>query len=108
MNFIVANNKAAGDKSYSAMFGNRPGDIQNRYHSLNLLTGDLAGYQVESASWHLSGYTVTLKNGNLKKFQTVILDGPWIFYSGNVLAKTDINLNVKSNGQSIATEKFSI
>ena len=35
MNFIVANNAASGDKSYTAMFGNRAGDIQNRFHSLN-------------------------------------------------------------------------
>jgi len=108
MNFIVANNAATGDKSYTAMFGNRAGDIQNRFHSLNTLTGDLSGYQVDSASWHLSGYTVTLKNGNLKKFQTVILDGPWVFYSGDVLAKTDINLTVKSLGEDVAVEKFSI
>ena len=108
MNFIVANNSAAGDKSYTAMFGNRAGNILNRYHSLNLLDGDLSGYQVESASWHLSGYTVTLKKGTQKKFQTVILDGPWIFYTGDTLAKTDIELKVSSQGQNIATEKFSI
>lgn len=108
MNFIVANNAASGDKSYTAMFGNRAGDIQNRFHSLNKLGDDLSGYTVDSASWHLSGYTVTLKNGNLKKFQTVILDGPWVFYSGDVLKKTDINLTVTSLGEAVATEKFSI
>ena len=108
MNFIVANNAATGDKSYTAMFGNKAGNILNRFHSLNLLADDLSGYQVDSASWHLNGYTVTLKKGNLKKFQTVILDGPWIFYSGDAIKKTDINLKVSSQGQPLATEKFSI
>jgi hypothetical protein len=103
MNFIVASSSG-----YTAMFGNKAGDVKNRFHSLNLLSGDLAGYTVESASWHLSGYTVTLKKDNTKKFQTVILDGPWIFYTGDVLKKTDIDLKVSSLGAALQTEKFSI
>jgi hypothetical protein len=46
-NFVIATDPAiAGDQTYAAMFGNRLGNIGNRYHSVTKLTGDLAGFKV--------------------------------------------------------------
>jgi hypothetical protein len=84
------------------MFGNRGGNIGNRYHSVNQLSGALAGFKVQNVSWSLSGYTVTVNSGSNQKFQSIVLDGPHFVYTGGVTAATQVSLTVTALGESVA------
>jgi hypothetical protein len=106
-NFIITtDDTTAGDHTYAAMIGNRAGDIGNRYHSVNKLE---TGYKVSAAAWHLEGYTVTLTGAD-QQFQTVILNGPKIVYTGDKTAgATEVDLNVSALGEAVTpTPTFSV
>lgn len=109
-NFIIAtDDSTTGDHTYAALFGNRSGNIANRYHSINKLDGDLAGYEVKYASWNLEGYTVALASGSNWRFQTVLVNGPKIVYTGPVTTETaTVTLNVTALGEVAGTETFTL
>jgi hypothetical protein len=91
--FVITTDQTVTETKYAALIGNRAGNIKNRYHSVNA-TPD--GYTVADASWHLEGYTLTLtKAGSRPIFQTVILDGPKIVYTGAEVAEQQVALKRK-------------
>ena len=105
---IVTDPSLPGDQTFAAMWGNRAGNLANRYHSVNKLTGDLAGYKVKRVTWNLDGYTLELASGNKQKFMTVLLDGPNIVYTGDEIKQTEITVVVKALGIQVGTPKFKI
>lgn len=66
-------------KKYMALLGNKRANLYNRVHSVI----DIDGFSVEGVAAAPYGYIVTLSDGKTKKFQTVITDGPWIYYTGS-------------------------
>lgn len=101
-NFVIYEDSVQGDQRYAAMFGNRGGNIGNRYHSVNKLSGDLAGYKVQNVSWSLTGYTVAVNSGSNQKFQSIVLDGPHLVYTGGLIPPTQVSLTVSALGESVA------
>lgn len=98
-NFIIKTDSSTqGAHTYAAVIGNKAGNIGNRYHSVNKLA---TGYTVTAAAWHLEGYTVTLTGAD-QKFQTVILNGPRIVYTGDkTQGATEVTLNVSALGEAV-------
>jgi hypothetical protein len=99
-NFLITT-----DSEYAALFGNRAGNIESRYHSVI----GLGGYTVQYAVANLNGYTVGLKNGDKWKFQNIIVNGPAIFYTGAETAgEVEVDLKITALGAEVDTQKLKI
>ena len=105
---IVTDASLPGDQTYAAMYGNKSADISSRYHSVKILVGELSKFRVKDVKSNLEGYTIKLALDKKQIFQSVLLQGPQIYYTGPQIKETEISLTVKSKGKVLDSPKFKI
>jgi hypothetical protein len=86
--FVIVDRTVPDKQKYLVLFGNKVGNIQDRYHSLeDLSQGDFTGYQLISVSAGKYGLNIVLEKQVLDKIDRVMkalfTDGPFAIYRGD-------------------------
>lgn len=101
-NAIIAGVDGAGDKWFSVLFGNKIGDIRDRYHSSVKYTGS-----IDSVVQTETGFIVNTLDGANYKFYSILVNGPTIYYNGQKQAgPQDVTLQITQLGEAVGSKQF--
>lgn len=100
---VFAGVDGTGDKWMSVVYGNRLGDLRDRYHSSVKYTGT-----IEWVTSSEDSLIVATNNAGTYQFFSILLKGPIVYYNGaKQTGAQDVTLQLNQFGTEVASKVFS-